>query len=100
MAKLTVKQANKYARLVRRIADYKGRGLTYAVQDLEAEKAMLDAVLARTTKQHNYRDPFDAHVKVWGAQIVTRKNLFGGNYQERRDTPGFLSPSSEAYWSM
>ena len=33
--------------------------------------------------------------------FVTRNNLMGGaEYQERYDTPGFCSPSSEAYWSM
>jgi hypothetical protein len=33
--------------------------------------------------------------------FVTRKNLMSGyEYQERYDTPGFCSPSSESFWSM
>ena len=32
---------------------------------------------------------------------VTRKNMMSGKeYQERYDTPGFCSPSSESFWSM
>lgn len=104
MAKLTPKQANQYARLVRKIAEYRGRGGIVAehfVPEFEAELAFLDAIKARTTKQHVYREPHDAHVKLWGAQIVTRKNLMSGTeYQERRDTPAFMSPSCETYWSM
>jgi hypothetical protein len=34
-------------------------------------------------------------------RMVTRKNLLSGKeYQEASNTPGFCSPSSEAYWSM
>ena len=101
MANLTVKQRGRHERLAAKIADAERRGLTFYVQDLKKEKAMLDAVLARKTKQHVYRDQHDAHVKTWGAQIVTRRNLMSGvEYQERRDTPGFLSPSRESYWTM
>ena len=33
--------------------------------------------------------------------FVTRKNMMSGKeYQERYDTPGYCSPSSETYWSM
>jgi hypothetical protein len=33
--------------------------------------------------------------------LVERENLMSGNkFLERRDTPGYLSPASEAYWSM
>ena len=32
---------------------------------------------------------------------VTQKNMMSGKeYQERYDTPGFCSPSSESFWSM
>lgn len=32
---------------------------------------------------------------------VTRKNLMSGvEFQERYDTPGFCSPSSESFWSI
>lgn len=34
-------------------------------------------------------------------KMVTRRNLMTGQeYQEPEDTPGYLSPASEAYWSM
>ena len=33
-------------------------------------------------------------------KMVTRRNLMTGQeYQEPEDTPGYLSPASEAYWS-
>ena len=33
--------------------------------------------------------------------MVTRKNLMTGKeYQEPSNTPGYLSPSRESYWSM
>jgi hypothetical protein len=36
----------------------------------------------------------------WG-QMVERTNLLSGKtFMERRDTPSYCSPSSEAYWSM
>jgi hypothetical protein len=51
-------------------------------------------------KTHRYRVQHDAHVQVWGAQMVTRVNLMSGKeYQERRDTPVYLSPARESYWS-
>jgi hypothetical protein len=54
-----------------------------------------------TGKTHNYRKPHDAHVQEWGAQMVTRKNLLSGKeFQERRDTPTYMSPAFESYWSM
>jgi hypothetical protein len=34
-------------------------------------------------------------------QMVQRTNIMTGKtFWERADTPGYLSPSSEAYWSM
>jgi hypothetical protein len=34
-------------------------------------------------------------------QMVERVNMMSGEkYMERKDTPGYMSPSSEAYWSM
>jgi hypothetical protein len=34
-------------------------------------------------------------------RMVTKTNLLSGKeYQEASNTPGFCSPSSEAYWSM
>lgn len=54
-----------------------------------------------TKKTHRYRSQHDVHVKEWGAQMVTRVNLMSRKeYQERRDTPAYLSPSCESYWSM
>lgn len=33
--------------------------------------------------------------------FVSQKNMMSGKeYQERYDTPGFCSPSSESFWSM
>lgn len=41
-------------------------------------------------------EDYDANINV----MVTRTNLMTGKeYQEKLDTPGFCSPSSEAYWS-
>lgn len=35
------------------------------------------------------------------APMVTRINLMSGKpFEEREDTPGFMSPASESYWSM
>lgn len=56
-----------------------------------------------TGKTHNYAKKNEprAHVDLWGAQMVTRKNMMSGKeYQERRDTPCYLSPACESYWSM
>ena len=34
-------------------------------------------------------------------KMVKRRNLMSGiEYEEADDTPGFMSPASEAYWSM
>jgi hypothetical protein len=34
-------------------------------------------------------------------KMVTRRNMMSGKeYQEAENTPGYLSPASEAYWSM
>ena len=45
-----------------------------------------------------------AHVDHYRSRVVkmvTRTNLLSGKeYQEASNTPGFMSPSSEAYWSM
>lgn len=36
-----------------------------------------------------------------GGRMVTRKNLMTGEeYQERADTPVYLSPAYETYWCM
>ncbi len=100
MAALTRKQTTRYARLTADVARYTELGYTYLVEDAKAELALLDAVLARTTKQKNYRDSHDAHVVLWGKQIVTKHNLLSGKeFKEARNTPGYLSPASEAYWS-
>ena len=101
MAKLTRSQKSKYDRLVARRAEYVARGYDYLIAQVQAEIDLLEAVAARTTKQVNYRDQHNAHVELWGAQIVTRVNLMSGKeYKERRDTPSYLSPASESYWSM
>ena len=55
---------------------------------------------AMTKKTHNYRKAHDAHIKLWGEQMVTRRNLISGvEYQERRDTPCYMSPACDSYWS-
>ena len=39
--------------------------------------------------------------ELLGSQMVIRTNLMTGKkYLERRDTPAFLSPACESYWSM
>lgn len=41
------------------------------------------------------------HYRTRVVHMVTRTNLLSGKqYQEASNTPGFMSPSSEAYWSM
>ena len=46
-----------------------------------------------------YTDSADYNTNV--VRMVTRVNLLSGKeYQEASNTPGFMSPSSEAYWSM
>ena len=41
----------------------------------------------------------DYNTKI--VHMVTRTNLMSGKeYQEPSNTPGYCSPSSEAYWSM
>lgn len=41
------------------------------------------------------------HYRTRVVRQVTRTNLLSGReYQEASNTPGFCSPSSEAYWSM
>lgn len=101
MAKLTPKQRHRYARLQRERVEAMYRNLRYRLEEIEAELVFLEAIKARPGKQHVYREAHDAHVKLWGAQIVTRVNLMSGKeYQERRDTPGYMSPSRESYWTM
>lgn len=54
-----------------------------------------------TKRTHNYRNQHDAHVKLWGEQMVERVNLMSGlKYMERRDTPAYMSPACDSYWSM
>ena len=54
-----------------------------------------------TGKTHTYRANHDEHVQLWGAQLVTRVNLMSRKeYQERRDTPVYMSPACDSYWSM
>jgi hypothetical protein len=41
------------------------------------------------------------HYRTRVIRTVTRTNLLSGKeYQEASNTPGFCSPSSEAYWTM
>jgi hypothetical protein len=41
------------------------------------------------------------HYKTQVVHMVTRVNLMSGKeYQEASNTPNYLSPASEAYWSM
>ena len=41
------------------------------------------------------------HYKTHVVHMVTRRNLITGlEYEEPSNTPGYMSPSSEAYWSM
>jgi len=41
------------------------------------------------------------HYRDRVVKMVTRRNLLSGkDYQEASNTPGYCSPSSEAYWSM
>jgi len=41
------------------------------------------------------------HYRTRVVRTVTRTNLLSGKeFQEASNTPGFCSPSSEAYWSM
>ena len=43
----------------------------------------------------------ELYVGPYDDEMVERVNLMSGKkYMERRDTPRFCSPSSEAYWSM
>jgi hypothetical protein len=52
-----------------------------------------------TCKQCRARMPMKLRTMV--APMVERTNLLTGvKYTEPEDTPGFMSPSSEAYWSM
>ena len=57
------------------------------------------STLAHTVK-HTWRAGQGYRAEIHET-MVTRTNLMGGAaYQERYDTPGYCSPSSEAYWSM
>ena len=48
---------------------------------------------------YGYATVEDYQTKV--VYMVTRKNMMSGvEYQEPSNTPGYMSPSSEAYWSM
>jgi len=41
------------------------------------------------------------HYRNRVVRMVTRTNMMSGEqYQEASNTPGYMSPSSEAYWSM
>jgi len=41
------------------------------------------------------------HYRTNVVHMVTRRNLISGlEYQEPSNTPGYMSPASEAYWSM
>jgi hypothetical protein len=40
-------------------------------------------------------------IEVYVPKMVKRRNLMSGlEYEEPEDTPAFLSPSCESYWSM
>jgi len=42
-----------------------------------------------------------SHYRNRVVRTVTRQNLLSGkDFQEASNTPGYCSPSSEAYWSM
>ena len=63
--------------------------------------------MAKFNAQHSRIGPGPygvAHVDHYRTRVVrqvTRKNLLSGqDYQEASNTPGYCSPSSEAYWSM
>jgi hypothetical protein len=44
---------------------------------------------------------YDTYREVFPVKMVERKNLMSGKtYMEAENTPGYLSPASEAYWSM
>lgn len=65
-------------------------GLTRAIRDGKLEHAKEEYAIAEIT---DFRDNIEKQVE--------RINMMSGKpYMESINTPGFLSPSSEAYWSM
>lgn len=64
---------------------------------LNAHQAKMD--LTETSAAFAVADRETYETKI--VHMVTRKNLQSGlEYQEPSNTPSYMSPASEAYWSM
>jgi hypothetical protein len=56
-------------------------------------------LVAKLGEAYAYAPIADYHNKV--VYMVTKVNMMSGKeYQEPSNTPNYLSPASEAYWSM
>ena len=68
---------------------------------LNAREALRNAREARETEAPAYAY---ATVKVYRTEVVhmvTRRNLMTGlEYEEPSNTPGYMSPSRESYWTL
>lgn len=64
----------------------------------ECDAKYLVEKLNKNNSDYAYTTREDYETNV--VKTVTRKNLMSGKeYQEKSNTPGYMSPSSEAYWS-
>jgi len=75
----------------------------YFKHHAEALCAKLNARQSDWDREHigGYAVATVEHYRTQVVHMVTRVNLRSGKeYQEPSNTPGYMSPASEAYWSM
>lgn len=69
--------------------------------DEQEFKDMSEEAMIATLEHLREELPEPKYVLELHETWVTRKNIMSGEeFQERWDTPSYMSPASEAYWSM
>ena len=71
------------------------------VYKTKAAAVKLAAKLNKVAGKVEYAVATESHYRSSVVHMVERTNLMsGGKYMEASNTPGYMSPASEAYWSM
>lgn len=73
----------------------------YANKVYESEKGAKTACTKLNKKQNTNDWRVIAESEIPAPKMVTRRNMMSGlEYEEAENTPAFLSPACESYWSM
>jgi hypothetical protein len=80
---------------------HKSNTLSGAVRKMNGLEAKQKKISERYDEKVEFIVLNEAEYEHTYGQMVQRTNIMSGKtYWERKDTPGYMSPASEAYWSM